>query len=107
MRHTTVSDISMTMQVGPSGGWSLNAIPCAIHEAGTEWVVRRLTPLECLRLQGFDDDWLDDVRVAGKPLTDSDRLRMIGNSWPVPVAAWLLERLLAHVEAEKGGSTQG
>ena len=100
MRHATVGDTSMTIQVGPTG-WSLNAAPCAIHAVGTEWVVRRMTPLECLRLQGFDDDHLDGATVSGKPLTDSDRFRLVGNSWAVPVAGWILERLLAHIASEQ------
>ena len=55
--------------------------------------VRRLTPLECLRLQGFPDDYLDGVRVRGKPLGEGARYRMAGNSWAVPVIAWAFLRL--------------
>ena len=97
LRHCTLSDETMTLQVGPLGGWSLNAIPCALETRPDGTVLRRFTPLECLRLQGFDDDWLDGVRVGGKPLTDSDRYRLAGNAWSVPVAAWVLERLLARI----------
>ena len=61
---------------------------------GLHWIARRLTPLECLRLQGFPDNWLDGVTLRGKPLTDSHRYRLIGNSWAVPVAAWVLRRLV-------------
>ena len=92
LRHGTVGQKMPTLQVGPRSGWSLNASACAV----TDTVLRRLSPLECMRLQGFDDaDWLENVRVGGRPLTDTDRYRLIGNSWAVPVAAWLLERLLA------------
>ena len=84
------------MQVGPESGWSLNALPCAVQESGAGWIVRRFSPLECSRLQGLDDGWLDGIRVAGRPLTDSDQYRLIGNAWPIPVAAWLLGRLLAY-----------
>ena len=97
LRHCTLSDQTMTLQVGPLGGWSLNAIPCALETRPSGTVLRRFTPLECLRLQGFDDDWLDGVQVGGKPLTDSDRFRLAGNAWSVPVAAWILERLLARI----------
>ena len=54
--------------------------------------VRRLTPTECLRLQGFPDDHLD-VLWKGKPLADGPRYRMIGNSMAVPVMRWIGERI--------------
>ncbi|MFI3905390.1 DNA cytosine methyltransferase [Ochrobactrum sp. S1502_03] len=59
-------------------------------------VVRRPTPLEALRAQGFPDDWLDEVRHRGKPLTDSQKYRLVGNSWPVPVAAAILSVVNRH-----------
>jgi site-specific DNA-cytosine methylase len=51
--------------------------------------VRRLTPLECLRLQGLPDDWLDDLGLA-----DSVKYRMVGNSVAVPCVEWLARRML-------------
>jgi len=48
--------------------------------------VRRLTPRECERLQGFPDDW-----TAG--FADSNRYRMLGNAVAVPVVRWIMERL--------------
>jgi site-specific DNA-cytosine methylase len=55
--------------------------------------VRRLTPLECERLQGWPDDhtrWTHD----GKEIPDSHRYRMIGNGVVAPVAEWIGHRLL-------------
>lgn len=52
--------------------------------------VRRLTPLECLRLQGFPDDWLDGLGLA-----DSVKYRMVGNAVAVPVVAWIAHRMVA------------
>jgi len=95
MRHVTLSKEVQTLQVGPASGWSLNATPCVIQQDGDGWLARRFSPLECLRLQGFDDDWLDGVKCQGQPLTDTDKYRLIGNAWSVPVAAWILERLLS------------
>ena len=55
--------------------------------------VRRLTPRECERLQGFPDDWtLYDAN--GKEISDSARYRMLGNAVAVPVARWIGERIL-------------
>ena len=50
--------------------------------------VRRLTPLECERLQGFPDG-----HTAGE--SDSARYRMLGNAEPVPVVEWIAKRLVA------------
>jgi len=66
----------------------------------TSMVVRRLTPTECERLQGFDDDWTDVPDADGKPMPDSARYRMLGNAVAVPVAGWVLERLVS-VEARR------
>lgn len=61
-------------------------------------VVRRPTPLEALRAQGFPDDWFDGVSVAGKALTDLQRYKLIGNSWPVPVTAAILAGIFHNTE---------
>jgi len=60
--------------------------------------VRRLTPLECERLQGFPDGWTD-VPHNGKPASDSARYKSLGNSMAVPVMRWIGERIAA-VQAE-------
>ncbi len=52
-------------------------------------IVRRLTPKECERLQGFPDDW-----TAGQ--ADSHRYRQMGNAVTVPVANWLASRIRSH-----------
>ncbi len=59
--------------------------------------VRRLTPVECERLQGFPDGYTD-INFKGKPASDSPRYRAIGNSMAVPVLAWIGKRIEA-VEA--------
>lgn len=61
--------------------------------------VRRLTPLECERLQGFPDGWTDVPNAKGKPMSDSARYRMLGNAIAVPVFRWVLERV-AQVHAQ-------
>ena len=54
--------------------------------------VRRLTPLECERLQGFPDDWTN-VPYRGKPACDGPRYKAIGNSMAVNVMSWIGQRL--------------
>lgn len=60
-----------------------------------DYIVRRLTPKECERLQGFPDDWTL-VPYRGKPAAecpDSSRYKALGNSMAVPVMKWLGERI--------------
>ena len=59
--------------------------------------VRRLTPRECERLQGFPD-YYTLVTYRGKPACDGPRYRALGNSMAVPVMRWIGERIIA-VEA--------
>jgi DNA (cytosine-5)-methyltransferase 1 len=54
--------------------------------------VRRLTPVECARLQGFPDDYLD-ITYRGKPAADGNKYKALGNSWAVPCARWIGERI--------------
>lgn len=49
--------------------------------------VRRLTPMECERLQGFPDGWTDGQ-------ADSNRYRQMGNAVAVPVVEWIIGRLV-------------
>ena len=56
------------------------------------YVLRRLTPLECERLQGFPDGWTD-IEYKGKPAPDTLRYKAIGNSMAVPVMRWIGERI--------------
>lgn len=61
----------------------------------TPWAVRRLTPTECERLQGFPDGWTQ-IPWRGKPADacpDGPRYRSLGNSMAVNVMTWLGERI--------------
>lgn len=60
--------------------------------------VRRLTPLECERLQGFPDGWTDigdyiDTNGKKRKTSDSARYKALGNSIALPSWVWVLERL--------------
>jgi len=56
--------------------------------ATSESVVRRLTPTECERLQGFPDNWTDGQ-------ADSNRYKQMGNAVAVPVVQWIIDRMVA------------
>jgi DNA (cytosine-5)-methyltransferase 1 len=53
--------------------------------------VRRLTPVECERLQGFPDNY---TNIKNK-CPDGPRYKALGNSWAVPVVRWIGERINA------------
>lgn len=55
--------------------------------------VRRLTPKECERLQGFPDDYTL-IDYKGKPAADGNRYKALGNSMAVPVMRWIGSRLV-------------
>jgi len=61
--------------------------------------VRRLTPVECERLQGFPDGWTaeryDEKKDAIIAQADSARYKQMGNAVAVPVVEWIIERMLA------------
>ena len=55
--------------------------------------IRRLTPTECMRLQGFPDDWCD-VGADGKLISDCQKYKMAGNAVTVNVVAEIIKRLI-------------
>ncbi len=68
-----------------------NGPPNLLH---SQMAVRRLTPRECERLQGFPDDYTL-IEYRGKSAADGPRYRALGNSMAVPVMRWIGERIAA------------
>ena len=81
------AEISGTLQAKTkSGGYSLNyQNPVRIG-----FCVRRLTPLEAERLMGFEDFWTE-YGHDGKPISDTKRYSMLGNSIAVPCVAYIMQ----------------
>ena len=71
---------TMSAHMGTGGG--------NVPMLATKSTVRRLTPKECERLQGFPDDWTDGQ-------ADSHRYKQMGNAVAVPVVDSLIKRLVA------------
>jgi len=76
--------------------------PCAVQ---TRYIVRRLTPLECERLQGYPDGWTDigewvDTKGKNHKEADSPRYKALGNSIAIPPWKWVLKRLCACYERD-------
>lgn len=100
---------------------SLNSTNPVLHEAtsddcavtihdGTRWVVRRLTPTECERLQGFPDGWTDigewvDSKGKVRKTADGARYKALGNSFAVPCVRWIGERIQQVVERGRNGAS--
>lgn len=67
-----------------------------VHAVAQGYTIRKLTPTECERLQGFPDDYTK-IPYRHKPAEqcpDSPRYKAIGNSMAVPVIRWIGQRLL-------------
>jgi DNA (cytosine-5)-methyltransferase 1 len=62
------------------------------HGVITPSQVRRLTPIECERLQGFPDNYTD-IRLNDKQTPDGPRYKAMGNSMAVPVMNWIGRRI--------------
>lgn len=69
-------------------------------------IVRRLTPMECERLQGYPDhwteigDWIDSKGKKHKGDSDAPRYKALGNSIALPFWDWLAERIIAELKTE-------
>ena len=74
-------DLCGTLQSKTTGGYSLNNV----HPVRTGKLIRRLTPLECERLQGYPDGW---TNIPGA--SDSVRYKALGNSVAIPCVDFVL-----------------
>lgn len=70
-------------------------------------VVRRLTPLECERLQGYPDgwtdigDWVDSKGKKRKGEADAPRYKALGNSIALPFWEWMAKRMAEYVKSDE------
>jgi site-specific DNA-cytosine methylase len=78
-------------QVNPNFPVSTMSKGSDLHLASS-MAVRRLTPVECERLQGFPDNYTD-IQPKGKATPDGPRYKALGNSMAVPVMAWIGKRI--------------
>lgn len=78
--NQTVSDTSQTIKAHSANNETIGTV----FQTST---VRRLTPTECERLQGFPDGWTDGQ-------ADSHRYKQMGNAVAVPVVEWIINRII-------------
>lgn len=98
---TENTDVNGTLQAKSNGGTSYN-LQNVVRE---NMLVRRLTPLECERLQGFPGGWTDigdwvDSKGKKRQTTDSARYKALGNSIALLPWRWVLKRLSAQYERD-------
>lgn len=75
-----------------------NGSECLVAEKIVRWIVRRLTPVECERLQGFPDGWTDigewvDSKGKKHKYADSPRYKALGNSIALPQWFWIAQKM--------------
>lgn len=85
--HSAGAGVDQPVRAGQIAGTLQTTKVQAI--SGTEFGVRRFTPLECERLQGFPDDW------TNVGISDSARYSALGDSVAVPCVQWIAERIMA------------
>lgn len=111
-RYSELKGVSPTVTArwGTGGGntpivtrQTCNGSECLIAEKAIRWIVRRLTPVECERLQGFPDgytdigDWTDSNGKKHK-YADSPRYKALGNSIALPQWFWLVQKMRPYLK---------
>lgn len=97
---SNIDGTTHAMGTGSKGGMAMVAVATAMQ-------VRRLTPRECERLQGFPDDWTL-IPWRGRPAVecpDGPRYKALGNSMAVPCMRWIGERIAASAGGERARET--
>jgi DNA (cytosine-5)-methyltransferase 1 len=93
--------IAFDCKAGGKTSFSVGEVPGILRGKGhggghaaiaTHAAVRRLTPIECERLQGFPDSYTD-IPYRGRQAADGPRYKALGNSMAVPVMAWIGRRI--------------
>jgi DNA (cytosine-5)-methyltransferase 1 len=79
-------ELAGTLQRKGEGGFEGSVMTPAM-------AVRRLTPVECERLQGFPDNYTNIPWRKKEESPDGPRYKALGNSWAVPVVAWIGKRI--------------
>jgi site-specific DNA-cytosine methylase len=90
-------DATHSLRVG--NGNAMGGVPSVMQPVATAMQVRRLTPVECERLQGFPDGYTNIPWRKKPEAPDGPRYKALGNSMAVPCMAWIGKRI---AEADRG-----
>jgi DNA (cytosine-5)-methyltransferase 1 len=80
-----------------------NGGECLVAERVVRWIVRRLTPTECERLQGYPDGWTDigewtDTKGKKHKPADTPRYKALGNSIALPQWFWIAQKMRPYLK---------
>ena len=95
---TESGEINGTLQAKSTGGQSINLQ----NTVRQNMMVRRLTPLECERLQGYPDGWTDigewiDSKGKKHQTSDTSRYKALGNSIALPFWYWMMQNMAEYL----------
>lgn len=103
--HATVTQTGICPTLSASMGMGGGYIPMVTNKAekAIHWIVRRLTPTECERLQGYPDGWTDigewvDTKGKKHKPADSPRYKALGNSIALPQWVWLVQKMRPYLK---------
>ena len=102
--HATIQTDGISTALPASMGMGGGYVPM-ITDNNINAVVRRLTPMECERLQGYPDHWTDigewtDSKGKKHKDADSPRYKALGNSIALPFWEWMAERMVKHLDKD-------
>lgn len=98
-----------SLQAREKAGGNQQTVLIASRESAVRWIVRRLTPTECERLQGYPDGWTDigewtDTKGKRHKPVDTPRYKALGNSIALPQWFWIAQKMKQYLPA---GATLG
>jgi DNA (cytosine-5)-methyltransferase 1 len=96
----TTQITSLENRNNPQPGDPCHPLSATAHPPAyaTRYEIRRLTPVECCRLQGVPDDYLDII-YRGRPAADGPKYKALGNGFSVPVVRWIGHRIKEQEDA--------
>lgn len=99
-----LQDITAREKAQNGKGWNADGSAYTVDTHATQGVatpmaVRRLTPTECERLQGFPDGYTNIPWRKAAESPDGPRYKALGNSWAVPVVAWIGQRIQNQIKS--------
>lgn len=93
-RKSGLSELNINFEENPSFTVTASHAP-KIYGTSTGWRIRKLTPLECFRLQGFPDDYVHQLRELG--ISDSQLYKMAGNAVTTNVIQHIFEEVKSYI----------
>jgi DNA (cytosine-5)-methyltransferase 1 len=99
----SIQDVRSVEKAQNGKGWNDDGTAYTVDTHATQGVaasmaVRRLTPVECERLQGFPDGYTNIPWRKKDESPDGPRYKALGNSWAVPVVRWIGQRIEKQIQ---------